>query len=150
MALSVQNRQRVLAISTAALKRRLQRALHYLRCADCEVNVVLVGERAMRRLNRAYRHRDAPTNVLAFPQEGEPPAGPRVLGDVVVSLPTAAREAQAAGQSLLDYVTYLAIHGLLHLLGYDHERSPQEHRRMRRRERAVLAYVLADGGTRGG
>src|SRR5206468_4029758 len=82
--------------------------------------------------NRTYRHKDRPTNVLAFPQsptyEGEP-ATP-MLGDVIVALSTAAHEAHDLQQSLEERVVYLLLHGILHLLGHDHEGSVAQRRRM--------------------
>jgi rRNA maturation RNase YbeY len=143
MPLTIQNRQRTLRIHTPTVRRRLLQALEYLGCADQELSVVFAGDRLLRTLNRTYRHKDRPTNVLAFPQqplETTAPATP-LLGDVVVSLPTAAREAQALQQSLEERVLYLLIHGLLHLLGYDHEQSAAERRRMEAREHDILAYL---------
>jgi probable rRNA maturation factor len=107
---------------------------------------VFASDRLIQELNRTYRQHDRPTNVLAFPQyptyDGEP-AHPTVLGDVVVSLPTAAREAHEQQQSLEAYVVYLLAHGLLHLLGYDHEYSAAQRQRMEQREREVLAHLRA-------
>jgi probable rRNA maturation factor len=142
-AVRVYQRQRSVAIRTALIKRRLQQIMAYLGCADRELSVVLAGDRLVRRLNRTYRGQDRPTNVLAFPQyptyDGEPST--TLLGDVVVSLPTAAREAQTLQQCLEEHVVYLLLHGLLHLLGYDHEQSPAGRRRMERREQEVLAHL---------
>ncbi len=103
-----------------------------------ELSLDLVGDRRMRRLNRRYRKQDAPTDVLAFSlrEAGGPISS--LLGDVVISLDAAARQATARGHSLDQEVTTLLIHGVLHLYGYDHERGEREARRMRRRERAVL------------
>jgi probable rRNA maturation factor len=116
-----------------------------LGCADQELSVVLAGDRFLRTLNRTYRHQDRATNVLAFPQrlvtDGEPITP--LLGDVIVSLPTAAREARAGQQSLEDRVLYLLLHGLLHLLGYDHERSAMDRRRMEALEHRLLAYLAS-------
>jgi probable rRNA maturation factor len=92
--------------------------------------VLLVGDRAIRRLNRAYLNRDHPTDVLAFPQpRGLPLPGPHLLGDVVISVDTAARQAKAHGHSLSEELALLLIHGLLHLLGYD-DSTPATRRRM--------------------
>jgi probable rRNA maturation factor len=115
----------------------------YLGCADKELSVVFASDRLMRVLNRVYRSQDRPTNVLAFPQLSTPYSGPAaaLLGDVVVSLPTAAREAYELQQSLEDRVTYLLLHGILHLLGYDHDRSTAERRRMEALEEEVLQHL---------
>jgi len=114
--------------------------------ARAELSLLLVGDRSMRRLNRLYRRKDRTTDVLAFPMRQVRPRftvhGSRftssMLGDVVISLPQAERQAARAGHALEHELTVLVIHGLLHLLGYDHERSAREARRMQRRERAML------------
>jgi len=143
MAISVQNRQRTVAIHTTAVKRRVRRIMAYLGCSDRELSVVFGSDRLLQELNRTYRHKDCATNVLAFPQyptyAGEPVT--TILGDVVVSLPTAAREACALQQSLEERVVYLLLHGMLHLLGYDHERSAVQRRHMEALERQVLASL---------
>jgi len=125
------------------LKQRLQQAMEYLGCADKELSLVLASDRLLQELNRTYRDQDRPTNVLAFPQGpvGDHEFTTPLLGDVVVSLSIAVREAHDLQQSLEDRVLYLLLHGLLHLLGYDHDRSPADRRRMHRRERMLLAYL---------
>jgi rRNA maturation RNase YbeY len=100
----------------------------------------------MRRLNREYRKNDQPTDVLAFPiREVVMPRGVRpisqMLGDVVISLPTAIRQAKASGRSIDDELAMLLVHGALHLCGYNHERNPREAARMWRRQRAVLHLI---------
>lgn len=143
MAIVMQNRQRTLRIDTAQVKQGLHQAMAYLGCDDQELSVVLGNDRLLQELNRTYRHKDYATNVLAFPQPPVADDGPttRLLGDVIVSLPTAAREAQDLRQPLEARVLYLLIHGLLHLLGYDHEGSTAARRRMERREQAILAHL---------
>jgi probable rRNA maturation factor len=101
--------------------------------------VLIVGDRAMRTLNREYRGKDRTTDVLSFPmREGKhSQLQPQLLGDIVISLPAAARQARAAGASLREEVDRLLVHGFLHLLGYDHERGGAEARRMESRERRL-------------
>lgn len=144
MAIVVQNRQRALHINTAQIKRHLHRAMICLACQDKELSVVFGTDRLLQDLNRTYRRKDYPTNVLAFPQPpvttGDGPTA-TLLGDVIVSLPTAAREAEALAQPFEARVLYLLIHGLLHLLGYDHEGSAGARRRMERREQEILTYL---------
>ncbi len=143
MTIRVQNRQRTVAIHTAAVKRRVRGIMAYLGCSDRELSVVFGSDGLLQELNRTYRHQDRATNVLAFPQhptyEGEPVTA--MLGDVIVSLHTAAREAYELQQSLEERVVYLLLHGILHLLGYDHERSATQRRHMEALERRVLAYL---------
>ena len=114
---------------------------------------MLVSDSAIRRLNRDCRAKDQPTDVLSFPQledRGEVPpsansvatnAPPLTLGDVVISIDTARRQACELDQSVADRIRTLLIHGLLHLLGYDHERSKAEARRMFAREHELAAML---------
>jgi probable rRNA maturation factor len=106
----------------------------------CELSLSLVGDRAIRRLNRTWRKKDKATDVLSFPV-GELPRGtpgPRQLGDVVISLDTAKRQAKEYGRTLEAEVSRYLAHGLLHLLGHDHERSSQEARKMATLEEKLL------------
>jgi rRNA maturation RNase YbeY len=126
----------------ARLERSAGRLLGRLGLADAELSILLVSDREMRRLNRRYRGADRPTDVLAFAQrEGAGGAPDRLLGDVVISVDRARRQAAARRHPLGREGERLLVHGLLHLLGYDHERSSAEARRMRRRE-LVLARWL--------
>jgi rRNA maturation RNase YbeY len=123
-------------------KRVAQDARHLLRAlgeAGAELTVTLVDDEAIRRLNRDYRRKDRPTDVLAFAmREGvRVPGDEAMLGDVVISLETAARQAREHDTAVAEEVRTLLIHGVLHLLGYDHERSAAEARRMRAEEREL-------------
>jgi len=110
-----------------------------------ELSIAVTDDETVRALNRRYRREDAPTDVLSFSLEeraGFPPAaGPRPLGEVVISYQTARRQGDAAGHSVDDELAHLLTHGILHLLGYDHER-PAEAREMRAREEALLGRSL--------
>jgi probable rRNA maturation factor len=86
------------------------------------VSLALVSDRTIRRLNRKYAGKDAATDVLSFPAAG-PRIGVPLLGDIVIATGVARRQARDAGHSLADEVKTLALHGLLHLLGYDHHRD---------------------------
>lgn len=122
----------------SALEALAQRILAAAGSPRGELSVNLIGDRRMRRLNLDYRGQDRTTDVLAFAFREVPgPASP-LLGDVAISVPAAVRQARDAGHSLEDELATLLVHGILHLLGFDHERSPAEARRMHRRERAVL------------
>ncbi len=109
-----------------------------------ELSLVLADDALARRLNRDYRRKDAPTNVLAFPasapgeRAAERGGAPRLLGDVIVAWETSRSEAAALGKPLAHHLAHLVVHGTLHLLGYDHAR-PAEALRMERLERAALA-----------
>jgi rRNA maturation RNase YbeY len=111
--------------------------------ASAELGIMFVGDQRMRGLNRKYRGKDRTTDVLAFAMRESftPHASrltPDMLGDVVIAVPTAARQAKQGQRSLDEELTVLLIHGILHLCGYDHERSEKEARRMHRRERMIL------------
>lgn len=116
-------------------------------CPDAELSVVIVGDDEIRILNRDYLGRDRATNVISFPmQEGED-AGlqPTLLGDVVISADTAARDAAEAGVSLVSEVYFLLLHGILHLAGYDHERGTAEQAQvMEAREREIFALLAEE------
>jgi probable rRNA maturation factor len=115
-----------------------------LRLERAELSLVLCDDRTMRALNRRHRGLDRSTDVLAFAQDEGPamPAhGTRVLGDVVISLPTARRQAREQGRTALAEATMLLAHGLLHLLGFDH-RTATEERRMKARTDALIAASL--------
>ena len=110
------------------------------RAARGEVAIALVGDRKMRALNQRYRGIDRATDVLAFPADrsGEGRAlrgAPRVLGDIVIAVGVARRQARATGEPLETELRRLALHGLLHLLGYDHTRDDGRMARFERRLR---------------
>src|SRR5215470_11145764 len=144
MPVTVTARRRARGLRPADVRRDAATLLRLLD-QDAELSVALVDDAEIRRLNAAYRRSDKPTDVLAFAmREGDGAAlHPAMLGDVVISLDTATRQAAERGAALADEVRLLLVHGLLHLLGYDHERSPAEARRMFRRQRALLAQLTA-------
>ena len=109
---------------------------------DAALSLSLVGDGAMRALNREYRGRDAPTDVLSFPLDGAPEAAgsERLLGDVVISVDTARRQAAAYRAPLQRELYRLLIHGVLHLKGHDHV-AVAERRAMEREERRLAAAI---------
>lgn len=138
MPVLVRNRLRRWAISSAKIIALAERILTAAGEPTAELSIDLVGDRRMRRLNREYRGKDASTDVLAFPIREAPGPASFLLGDVVISLPTAARQATVQGHSLETEIATLLIHGVLHLCGYDHERNAREAGRMRRKEHAIM------------
>jgi probable rRNA maturation factor len=151
----------VAIICRSASARRYERGL----CADgvallrilglehCELSLMVVGDRAIRRLNRDFRAKDQATDVLSFPQfegkaelkalarGGAKEAPPIPIGDIVISIETASRQARELEQSAAARLRTLLIHGLLHLMGYDHERSAAEARRMFKREHELAELM---------
>lgn len=110
--------------------------------------MTVVGDRSIRTLNRDYLGRDKATNVISFAmQEGEfGNLNPQMLGDVVISADTAAREAEEAGETYWSRLCFLLLHGILHINGYDHERSGEaEAARMEKREREIFGLLLEEG-----
>lgn len=105
-----------------------------------ELAVALISDDAQRELNKRHRGKDSPTNVLAFPAD-ERHGG--VLGDVALALETVIKESENAGKAVNDHVAHLAIHGLLHLLGYDHddESSAEEMERLEKRALAMMGVA---------
>ena len=125
-----------------------QRILSALACPASELSVTIVGDRSIRRLNRDYLGRDKATNVISFSmQEGAfGTINPDLLGDVVISADTAAREAEEGGDSYNSRLVFLLLHGILHLTGYDHERSGEaEAERMEAKERELFALLKEEG-----
>jgi len=110
---------------------------------SAQVNLLIVDANAGRRFNRQYRHKDYATNVLSFPWEPAPGAAQRsksarLLGDLVICAPVVAREAAEQGKRPREHWAHLTIHGVLHLLGHDHD-APAEARRMETLEIRILA-----------
>lgn len=145
------------AVDLEALARRTAPAVlaHLGLTGAYEVSVLGCGDDRIAALNAAYRGTQAPTNVLSWPadalgaeQDGAPPMpvrrhdpdGRHGLGDVALALQTCAREANDAGRSLADHTRHLLVHGLLHLLGYDHDR-PRDAELMEALERRILAEM---------
>ncbi len=116
--------------------------LESMGCAETELSILLCDDETIRVLNRRYRKKDKATDVLAFPMDESDGPGPPLLGDVVISLPTAARQAAERDRPIIAEVTFLLAHGLLHLLGYDHG-THREEREMERQTAELLAAVDA-------
>lgn len=135
----VVNRQKQLGVNLVQVRAFVERLRSALRLGRRDFNVCFVDDRAMERLNRAYRGKFGPTDVLSFPWDGAEAlsgGGARngelrnFLGDVVISVEMARRNARREGHSTLNEVRWLILHGLLHLLGYDHETDKGEMTRL--------------------
>lgn len=111
--------------------------------SDVEVSLLLTDDSDMRRLNAEYRGIDKPTNVLSF--EGDIPDStsqtlPCILGSIAISYETLDRESESQGKTFLNHLTHLIVHAMLHLLGYDHEKSEQNRGEMERIEKEILNH----------
>ena len=117
--------------------------LNALDCPDGELSILIVDDPQIALLNSEYLNRSGPTNVIAFPmREGEySEITPHLLGDVVISADTALRESQIAGISIEKRMTELLVHGILHLLGYDHETDEAEALAMEDKSRSILSII---------
>jgi probable rRNA maturation factor len=140
----VLGRPRPSRVTARAVRASAERMLRALRLEDRELSIALSDDREMRELNREWRGKDRPTDVLAFAmREGDASElHPHVIGDVVISLDTAARQAREARRALEDEVAMLLAHGVLHLLGLDH-RDRTEERRMTARTDLLRAAAAA-------
>lgn len=139
-------------VSTAVMRRRAEKMLGHLGLGEVELSIALVDDPTIHALNRDYRRKDKPTDVLAFPllAEGASRRGGRarpkahvtgLLGDVILSIETARRQARSHRRPLLRELTMLLAHGLLHLLGYDHHTDAEE-REMTARTRELEAAAI--------
>jgi probable rRNA maturation factor len=133
----ISNQQKLLRVPRRRIEQAVTAALKLGRSQHSPVSIVLVNDRQIRRLHREYLGLDSATDVLSFACE-DPPAVPRpMLGEVVVSVQTARREAQRHGHPVTFEVTLYAAHGVLHLLGYD-DHATADRRAMRQAERRCL------------
>lgn len=124
----------------AKTRKMTETALRGLGCSDCEVSVLLTGNGRIRELNAAYRKIDRPTDVLSFPMED-----PYMLGDIVISVEKARTQAGEFGVSLDEEMARLLVHGLLHLLGYDHVRGGRQAAKMKRAEDELMGTLRKEG-----
>lgn len=142
-------------VSSTVVRTRAEHMLNALALHDAELSILLCDSAIMRALNRRHRGGDYATDVLAFPLVGDAEQAfdgaprPTLLGDIVLCIPTAARQARAAAKPVLAEVTMLMAHGLLHLLGLDH-RNAGEERRMLARTDVLVSATLAKRGEPGG
>lgn len=123
-----------------AMELSIETCLERQGLAGSEVSLSIVDDREMHELNLRYRNVDRTTDVLSFPLEEERPKEPCLLGDIVVSAPRARQQAGEYGHSLLREMSFLVVHGTLHLLGYDHM-TPEEDQEMQRLQEDVLAAL---------
>ena len=130
------------SVRLGELRWRAEAMLEHLDLSEAELSILLCSDEIIRELNSRYRAKDRPTDVLAFAMQegstGAPETG--LLGDVVISIPTATRQARERDRPIIAEVTFLLAHGLLHLVGYDHATARQE-REMSARTEELLAAV---------
>ncbi|MFH1625209.1 MAG: rRNA maturation RNase YbeY [Pseudomonadota bacterium] len=142
----IENRQKKIKIEKSRTRKTVRRILKGLECPDREISILLVDDSQIERMNKRYLGRIGPTNVISFPMaEGDfGGINPHILGDVVISLETAKREAEESGTSLNEIIDFLLIHGILHLLGYNHETSDVEARVMEAKEEEIFDEITSE------
>jgi probable rRNA maturation factor len=143
MPVELTSKRRMRGVRAADVRREARRLLRTVGI-DAELSVALVGDAEMHALNARYLGKNRPTDVLAFPVDADTQARYNLLGDVVISLDTAARQAAQRRTSVADEVRLLLVHGVLHLVGHDHERSRTEARRMFALQRRLVAWLTED------
>ena len=144
MEILINNEFPEIKVDTRKIEQQIGKVLTSLDCNEHEISILFIGDQRIRDLNHQFRGIDLPTDVLSFPQvltgELEIP-GALVLGDVAISLETARCQSEEHGLSFEEELTLLLIHGILHLLGYDHEISSQEEDRMRSKTRELFSLI---------
>ena len=143
MGVLIDNRQTNHNLSLQRIQATAQALLNALDSPDSELSIVIVGDAEMAGLNQTFRNRTGPTNVLAFPMhEGDfSDINPELLGDVVISIDTAAREAEELGLTLDQRFDFLLIHGVLHLFGFDHETDDDAAAEMDEKTEALFKMI---------
>jgi probable rRNA maturation factor len=144
MKIQIENNQNKIKIDRRKIRSATIKLLKHLNCADKEISLSFVDDKTIQQLNNQYLNRDKPTDVLSFSlQEGEfSNINPQVLGDIVISLDTAQADASKSGLSLEQEIDFLIIHGLLHLLGYNHENTTKEEtKKMQRKEKDLFRLL---------
>ena len=128
------------------IERAVQAALtHQKESLDVNLSVVLTDNRRLHKLNRDYLGVDAPTDVLSFPaSESDPETGARYIGDILISVPSAAKGAKLAGNSLEAELQLLVVHGVLHLLGHDHAKPKDKSKMWKAQAQILEALGLGD------
>jgi len=125
------------------IQQKITDILNALDYHDAELSILIVDDPQIAILNKKYLHRNGPTNVIAFPMRTDQFSNinPELLGDVVISIETAEKEGKNIGISMEERFTQLLVHGILHLLGYDHETSEQEADKMEKKSEEILKLI---------
>jgi len=127
-------------IKKRILEKWAKEALSFLDLKGVELSIYITDDLEIQELNKVYRGKDGPTDVLSFPLN-EIFNGYKILGDIVISQDTAERQAKELGHTLEEEVRRLLVHGIIHLLGYDHEKSSEEEKKFYSLERYVLSKI---------
>jgi rRNA maturation RNase YbeY len=142
MEIEIQNDQKVCNVDSRSLINHAEKFMQALGRQDGELSILLVDDDNIKTLNKQHRNIDSATDVLSFPQMDDNEFISHLLGDVVISVETAKRQASEHHFSLEQELVLLLLHGLLHLLGYDHERSPKEEQVMKEKTWELFALIF--------
>jgi probable rRNA maturation factor len=145
MGVLLQNDHPQINIDSDDINKKIETVMNNLDCLNHEISILLTADADIRELNQQFRSIDQATDVLSFPQNAEedpPIPGELILGDIAVSLDTAQVQAKEHGLTFEEEIILLLIHGILHLLGYDHEISKQEEEKMRSKTRKLFNLVF--------
>lgn len=143
MPIQILKRRKSFPSKVSELRKRIALILGAAGIPGVDLSVALIGDEEMRELNLKYRGVDKPTDVLSFSQiEGDfGDIEPNMIGDVVISVDTAGRQAKKAGHRVEKELDILLTHGILHLVGYDHEKGEKEASKMRAQEKEILSML---------
>ena len=132
-------------VSRRELRNIALKVLELVQQDQTELSIALVDNRTIRALNAKFRNQDAPTDVLSFPADERVDSGIRLLGDVIISVEKAQQQANERKRSLHEEIVTLLVHGILHLIGYDHERSTSDARIMAGLEKKIYRALCEQG-----
>jgi probable rRNA maturation factor len=144
MNLQIQNNQNKIKIDKRKIRGTVLKILKILDCADKEISLNFVDDTKIKQLNKDYRGKDKATNVLSFSlrEDEYGNINPQILGDIVISVETAQKDASSGNLTFDQEIDFLIINGLLHLLGYNHENAPKEDKdKMRKKERELFSLL---------
>ncbi len=146
----VTNQQKGVSVGSGKIRRAAKKILALLGYDGYELSIVITDDQEITRLNRQYFRRNRPTNVISFPMtaDGLPLLPNKILGDVVISAETAQRQAGRTGGRAKEEILFLLIHGILHLTGYDHERTKEEREKMEAKEKELFSLLMRPGARR--
>jgi probable rRNA maturation factor len=147
MKIQIENNQNKIKIDKRIIRGTVNKLLKGLDCGEKELSLTFVDDESIQQLNRQFLDRDRSTNVLSFSlQEGQyGNINPDVLGDIIISVDTAMRDSRKENLTLDEEIDFLIIHGLLHLLGYNHEHtSKEESRKMRKKEKELSLFLHSE------
>jgi len=144
MEIWIRNLQKHTPLDLRRIRRSAQRILAYLALPDAELSILLVDDAQIQDLNQHYLNRNKPTNVLAFSmKEGEfSTLHPQLLGDLVISVETARRQSYRFRLNKMEMITLLMVHGILHLVGYEHEHTIKGAHEMTIKQNELFRYVV--------